>query len=136
MRKHFSVATLALVLALSVAAPAAFANGSAQNTKLRMTLADLPATVSPGESMRARLSLENLTGEFKSVNLNFSLVTPLGNLPIRSGTINLSPHASKAKRSSFTVTEDAKPGNYRIVITGTVDNQVLTVAHDFTVVPK
>lgn len=135
--RHFTrSAVMAIAMMLAIAAPAAFANGTNQNSKLRLTLADLPSTVTPGQSMRGTIQLDNLTTAQQNVTLNFLLVTPLGNLPVRSAAVNISPSATKIKRSSFTVLEEARPGSYRLVIAATVDNQTITVFHDFTVVPK
>jgi hypothetical protein len=136
MRSLTRSAVVAFALMLAVAAPSAFANGSAQNSKLRLTLAGLPATVVQGQSMRATLTLANLTTVQENVSVSFALATPLGNLPVRSSAVNLAPSESKVKRSTFTLTDDAKPGAYRLLVTATVDNTTVTVAHNFTVTTK
>ena len=131
--KRLAWTALMATLMLTAAVPSAFANGNAQNSKFRVSLADLPAVVTPGQAMRGTLAFENLTDRYQNANVQFLLATPLGNAVIRSTTRDVAPHFSKTIRSVFTVARDARPGEYRLIVNITSEGETLTVAHDFRV---
>lgn len=133
MRRLTWIHALALALMLVAAVPTAFANGTASSTKLRISLAELPTSVHPGQQLKGVLTFENLTADYQHLDIQYMLATPLGNALIRSSSRDVGPNFKKTLRSVFTVSSDAKPGNYRLIVNVTNNNQTVTVTHDFTV---
>jgi hypothetical protein len=132
---HRVVALVALVLSLA-APPAARADGTAENEKIRVTLV-APATVVRGSTYELIIDFENLTDRKLKVRSLVGMQTPFGKLygPIPSPK-RLEPSAGIEVAALMLCEADTPLGTYTVFVEVRTGDLTLTIPHTMTVVDE
>jgi uncharacterized membrane protein len=131
--RRLTVFAFAAALCLALSVPSALAaSATSQTVDIKLT-GTLPDTVRAGSVLRASFLLENLTDAYLGTNLQIQLVTPLGDLPVRTQLRTLAPHANKTIKTTFTVDADARPGPYTLVVSAVANNRTATIRLPLTI---
>ena len=130
---HRSAVVAALALALA-APPAALADGSAENERLRVTMV-APATVVRGTAFEFVLDVENLTNQQLKVRSRAGMLTPFGRLygPVPSPR-KLEPRSGVEVAALMLCEEGTPLGTYEMFVEVTTGRLTLTIPHTITVV--